>query len=262
SWTFLPNVSLAYYWLSTLWFQARLPFDTPLAMTKRGLFIVFEGTEKGGKKTQSQMLCDALTQITGKETLHIHFPDKSTPVGQLISQYQNGDLKLSHRVAHLLYTANRWERQRDISTALANGINVVADRYSYSGIVNTAAKITPLSNADWAWCRSTESGLLPPNLIFCLAGENLSEIAAREGFGQKPSETTSFQSRVLAYYARLCQEMEAELNEEGNAGGDTTNGTGSAPDVHTPKLWNWIQATGQTVDDIHTCIMTIIDPLL
>ncbi|GAA55082.1 thymidylate kinase, partial [Clonorchis sinensis] len=76
-------------------------------MAKRGLFIVFEGTEKGGKKTQSQMLCDALTQITGKETLHIHFPDKSTPVGQLISQYQSGDLKLSHRVAHLLYTANR-----------------------------------------------------------------------------------------------------------------------------------------------------------
>ncbi|KAA3679676.1 dTMP kinase [Paragonimus westermani] len=225
---------------------------------KRGLFIVFEGTEKGGKKTQAKLLADALTQITGKETLFIHFPDRSTPVGQLITRYHSGDLKLNPRVAHLLYTANRWERQKDISTALKSGINVVADRYSYSGIVNTAAKIQPLSNADWLWCRSTESGLLPPDLILCLAGENMSEIAAREGFGHKPSETTSFQAKVLCNYARLSREMEDELNEGGDKDGDQAINNGT----RKPKLWNWIQATDQTVDDVHTCIMAIVDPLL
>ncbi|VDP32031.1 unnamed protein product [Echinostoma caproni] len=74
---------------------------------KRGVFVVFEGTDKGGKKTQSKLLADALTQISGKETLYIHFPDKSTPTGQIISRYHAGEIDLAPRAAHLLYTANR-----------------------------------------------------------------------------------------------------------------------------------------------------------
>ncbi|CAH8439658.1 unnamed protein product [Dicrocoelium dendriticum] len=223
---------------------------------KRGVFIVFEGIEKCGKKTQSRLLADALTQITGKETLFIHFPDKSTSVGKIIDRYHSGELKLDPRAAHLLYTANRWERQSEIAEALSNGINVVVDRYIYSGIVYTAAKFNPLTSADWSWCRSTESGLIQPNLILFLAPENFTEIAARDGFGQKPHETQSFQVRVLSNYARLSREMECELNEEANGIGDKDTSTAK------PILWNWVQATGQTVDDIHMCVMSIIDPLL
>ncbi|KAF6776615.1 hypothetical protein AHF37_04459 [Paragonimus kellicotti] len=86
----------------------------------------------------------------------------------------------------------------------------------------------------------------------------MSEIAAREGFGHKPSETMSFQTKVLCSYARLSREMEDELKEGTDEDGDkgTNNGTTK------PKLWNWIQATDQTVDDVHNCIMAIVDPLL
>ncbi|CAL8080123.1 unnamed protein product [Calicophoron daubneyi] len=229
---------------------------------KRGIFAVFEGNEKGGKKTQSQLLADALTQISGKQVLLIQFPDKSTSVGDLIAKYQDRELDLKPHVAHLLYTANRWERQREISAALDAGIHVVADRYTYSGIVNTAAKLNPLSNADWKWCRSVEAGLIPPDVVFCLVPEDFNELVSREGFGQQRFETASFQRRVLAYYARLSHELEEELNDATDGHGDKATEGEQQPENKKPKLWNWIQATGQTVDEIHNCIMTIIDPLL
>ncbi|CAH8837517.1 unnamed protein product [Trichobilharzia szidati] len=159
------------------------------------------------------------------------------------------------RFMDLLY-GWRWERQDEISAALKAGISVVVDRYSYSGIANTAAKFHPLSEADWQWCRSTESGLLQPDFIFCLAPENFAEITVRDGFGEKKFETPDFQKQVLINYGRLSREMESELNEA--AGGDAATET---KDLE-PRLWHWIPATGQTVDDTHSCIMAIIDPKL
>ncbi|CAH8499124.1 unnamed protein product [Schistosoma margrebowiei] len=218
--------------------------------TKRGLFVVFEGVEKCGKKTQSELLQEALTQITGKQALLIHFPDKSTPIGKLLAEYSDEKLQLEPHAAHLLYIANRWERQDEISNALKAGISVVVDRYSYSGIANTAAKFHPLSEFDWKWCRSMEYGLLQPDFIFCLAPENFAEISVRDAFSDKKFETMDFQKRILIYYGRLSREMESELTEN-----DDTN-------EREPRLWHWIPATGQTVDETHSCIMSIIDSKL
>ncbi|KAH8859257.1 Thymidylate kinase [Schistosoma japonicum] len=219
---------------------------------KRGLFVVFEGVEKCGKNTQSELLQDALTQITGKQALLIHFPDKSTPVGKLLAEYFDGKLQLELHASHLLHIANRWERQDEISNALKAGISVVVDRYSYSGIAYTAAKFHPLSDADWKWCRSVEYGLLQPDFIFCLAPENFAEISVRDSSGGNKFETMDFQKRVLTYFGRLSREMESELNE--NNGDDNAESE--------PRLWHWIPATGQTVDEIHSCIMAIIDSKL
>lgn len=144
----------------------------------------------------------------------------------------------------------RWERQDEISNALKAGISVVVDRYSYSGIANTAAKFHPLSEFDWKWCRSMEYGLLQPDFIFCLAPENFAEISVRDAFSDKKFETMDFQKRILIYYGRLSREMESELSEN-----DDTN-------EREPRLWHWIPATGQTVDETHSCIMSIIDSKL
>ncbi|CAH8472046.1 unnamed protein product [Schistosoma turkestanicum] len=226
---------------------------------KRGLFIVFEGIEKCGKKTQSELLQEALTQITGKEALLIHFPDKSTPIGKLIADYSDGKLQLEPHAVHLLYIANRWERQNEIVKALKSGISVVVDRYSYSGIVNTAAKFHPLTETDWEWCRSMEYGLMQPDFIFCLAPENFAEISVREAFNdEKKFETMDFQKQTLIYYGRLSREMEAELNEEN----ENQNNTTTTKECGEPRLWHWIPATGQTVDEVHSCIMSIIDSKL
>lgn len=78
-----------------------------ITMKKNGIFIVFEGVEKCGKKTQSQLLKGVLDQINEEETLFIQFPDKSTTVGKIIEQYVKGELILNPKAAHLLYTANR-----------------------------------------------------------------------------------------------------------------------------------------------------------
>nr|CAH8875852.1 unnamed protein product [Trichobilharzia regenti] len=86
---------------------------------KRGLFIVFEGAEKCGKKTQSELLQEALTQITGKSALLIHFPDTTTPIRKILAEYNDGKLQLEPHVAHLLYTANSDCMLRDYLTLLA-----------------------------------------------------------------------------------------------------------------------------------------------
>ncbi|VDP74063.1 unnamed protein product, partial [Echinostoma caproni] len=155
-----------------------------------------------------------------------------------------------------------WERQGDIAAALDEGRHVVVDRYSYSGIVYTAANTTPLSEVDWAWFRATESDLVKPNVILCLTPEDMVEITARDGFGQRPSENASFQSRVLMYYIRLSRELEGEPVKSIDGREQSEKIDCEEPVGRKPKLWNWIQATGQTIDEIHTCIMAILDPLL
>lgn len=162
----------------------------------------------------------------------------------------------------LSFYLTRWEKQAEIAVALEDGRHVVVDRYSYSGIVYTAAQSKLVSEVDWAWCRATESGLIKPDVILCLAPEAMVEITARDGFGQRPSETASFQTRVLTYYSRLSREMENELGTSTSEVDQVVAGDSKAPLDSKPKLWNWIQSTRQTIDEIHTCIMAILDPLL
>lgn len=50
--------------------------------------------------------------------------------------------ELDDRAIHLLFAANRWECAASIERDLAAGIDVVADRYAFSGIAFSAAKVT------------------------------------------------------------------------------------------------------------------------
>lgn len=41
---------------------------------------------------------------------------------------------------HLLFSANRWERAKNIIKTLEAGVTVIVDRYCYSGVAFSAAK--------------------------------------------------------------------------------------------------------------------------
>lgn len=47
---------------------------SPEATGQRGIFIVIEGCDRGGKTTQSKLLIDYLTQTKGMPTEYIKFP--------------------------------------------------------------------------------------------------------------------------------------------------------------------------------------------
>jgi len=85
---------------------------------------------------------------------------RATPIGQLLNSYLKQDLNLTKETAHLLFSANRWEAKYYIDDLLDQGITVIADRYSYSGIAYSMA-----SDLDPEWCRSSEVGLPEPDLV-------------------------------------------------------------------------------------------------
>lgn len=109
-------------------------------LIKRGALIVIEGVDRSGKSTQCKKLVQSLEKMNIKSKL-ITFPDRSTSTGKLIDEYlKNKECKLSDEAIHLLFTANRWENLEKMKSLLYDGVTLVVDRYSYSGIVFSAVK--------------------------------------------------------------------------------------------------------------------------
>lgn len=62
---------------------------------------------------------------------------------------------------------------------LHEGITLIVDRYSYSGVAFSAAK-----GLDVEWCKAPEAGLLKPDLVLLLT-MTADAIAKRGGFGRE-----------------------------------------------------------------------------
>ncbi|KAF2237288.1 thymidylate kinase [Viridothelium virens] len=170
--------------------------DTP---SHRGLFVVFEGLDRSGKSTQSARLVRNLKD-QGHQVRHISFPDRTTPIGQMINSYLKGQSQQEDHVIHLLFSANRWEAAESISHDIASGTTIVCDRYYYSGCVYSAAKENPSLSLEWA--RRPEEGLPRPDV--CLFLDISPEKAAeRGGFGHERYEQSEMQKRVRELFLRL-----------------------------------------------------------
>ena len=107
---------------------------------KRGALIVFEGCDRSGKTTQVTRLVERLNE-GGKKAVMRRFPDRTTSIGSVINSYLGCKKELDDHVVHLLFSANRWEVEREIVDTLMSGTNVCIDRYAYSGVAFSAAKV-------------------------------------------------------------------------------------------------------------------------
>jgi thymidylate kinase len=105
----------------------------------RGAFILFEGVDRCGKTTQSTLLVETLKRAGVKAELW-RYPDRTTSMGVMINSYLQSKTEMDDGAIHLLFAANRWEKKKAMEAALAEGITLVVDRYSYSGVAFTAAK--------------------------------------------------------------------------------------------------------------------------
>ncbi|KAH0263678.1 thymidylate kinase, partial [Aureobasidium melanogenum] len=127
-------------------------------------------------------------------------PDRTTPIGQMINNYLQGQSEQEDHVIHLLFSANRWEAVASIEADINAGTTVVIDRYYYSGCVYSAAKNNPSLNL--AWCRHPEEGLPRPDL--CLFLDISAEDAAkRGGWGEERYEKKELQDRVRQLFADI-----------------------------------------------------------
>ncbi|KAK5164498.1 Thymidylate kinase [Saxophila tyrrhenica] len=166
---------------------------------KRGMLVVFEGLDRSGKSTQCERLAETLRK-EGESVEHMRFPNRITPIGQMINNYLTGQTNQDDHVIHLLFSANRWEAAKTIEDHINAGTTVVIDRYSYSGAVYSAAKQVPSMSLEW--CRQPEVGLPRPDL--CLFLDLSSEEAAkRGGFGTERYEKQDLQNRVRQLYGEM-----------------------------------------------------------
>uniref|UniRef100_A0A7E4W4N0 dTMP kinase n=1 Tax=Panagrellus redivivus TaxID=6233 RepID=A0A7E4W4N0_PANRE len=158
----------------------------------RGVFIVFEGLDRSGKTTQTEKLTDYLNSI-GKKTILQRFPDRAEPVtGPAINNYLLNAKSIGEQKEgmHLLFAANRWFLAEGIEAALAAGTNVVADRYSFSGVSYSLSKGVPQ-----AFAASPEIGLLRPDIVLFF-DVDAATVAQRGGFGDEVMEKAEFQALV------------------------------------------------------------------
>ncbi|EAR88817.1 thymidylate kinase (macronuclear) [Tetrahymena thermophila SB210] len=167
-------------------------------MSKRGLFIVFEGLDRCGKTSQCENLVNFLKE-SGKKAIMKRYPDRTTTIGQTINNYLQGKQNLSDQAIHLIFSANRWEQQEEIKKILDEGTNIVCDRYCYSGAVYTSAK-----GYDIEWCKNPDKGLIKPDIVLYLHAPK-EVISKRSGFGGEVYEKEEFQQKVREAFDNLLQ---------------------------------------------------------
>ncbi|KAK4107588.1 hypothetical protein N656DRAFT_503246 [Canariomyces notabilis] len=164
--------------------------DAPSAV--RGALVVLEGLDRSGKTTQVKLLEQRFVEL-GRKVKVMRFPDRTTPIGQMIDSYLKSQVDMDDHVIHLLFSANRWEAAKTITSLLHSGTTVLCDRYYYSGIVYSAAKQNPTLTLSWA--RAPELGLPRPDLVIFLDLDE-SQARARGGWGGEVYEKGAMQRRV------------------------------------------------------------------
>ncbi|KAJ0177031.1 hypothetical protein K1T71_007040 [Dendrolimus kikuchii] len=166
---------------------------------KRGALIVIEGVDRTGKSTQSKMLVNNLKKHNIPAEYR-NFPQRDTEIGKVINDYLASKNDLSDEAIHLLFSANRWERAKNIINTLEAGITIIIDRYCYSGAAFSAAK-----GLDLNWCKAPDMGLPQPDKVFFLTLP-FEDIQRRNGFGGERYEVLEFQKKVHNTYAKLMEE--------------------------------------------------------
>lgn len=178
------------------------------ANVKRGFLISIEGCDRSGKSTQCQLTREWLAGIflgcpenQGRAqhdlVQYLKFPDRTTPVGQIINSYLGGSASLPDEAIHLLFSANRWELRDKMLDALASGTSIILDRYVHSGVAYSAAKGMNLE-----WCKAPDAGLPAPDLVLFI--DLPVEVAqARSGYGGERYERLEFQAKVRENFWKL-----------------------------------------------------------
>lgn len=131
-------------------------------MTTKGKIIVIEGTDKAGKTSQSRMLAETL-KVSGKVCVILDFPDYTTPIGIEIKAFLEGKRDYPPEVKHLLFSANRWEKKKEIESMLENGTIIVMNRYWESNLVYGVA-----NGMDVNWLLRLDKGLPKENIVLVI----------------------------------------------------------------------------------------------
>ncbi|KAK6089695.1 hypothetical protein P3W45_001337 [Vairimorpha bombi] len=159
------------------------------------MFVVFEGLDKSGKSTLSRSVHTKLNKmnVSAKE---IHFPDRSSVIGDILDKYLTGKMNIDPESTHLLFTADRYNKKKYIEETSKDNV-LLCDRYSWSGIACSSAK-----GLDMAWCIDTERLLPQPDLTILLVAD-IDITMKRSNWGDEVLETRDFQMKMAEGYSHM-----------------------------------------------------------
>ncbi|TAH31962.1 hypothetical protein EYC58_04775 [Candidatus Saccharibacteria bacterium] len=113
-------------------------------MPRKGIFIVIDGSDGTGKKTQHQLLLERLEQ-EGIANHAVDFPRYGAPSAYFVEQYLAGDYgaadEVSPEKSSIFYALDRFAAAKEINEALAEGRVVVANRFTLSNMGHQGAKL-------------------------------------------------------------------------------------------------------------------------
>jgi dTMP kinase len=144
-------------------------------MPARGKFVVLEGIDGSGKRTQMERLAGALAE-RGVPHVSLSFPRYEGFFGRLVARFLNGEFGPLERVdphfSALLYAGDRLEAKPYLEAELARGSAVLADRYIASNLAHQGARVAREGReAFLRWLRQLEYeiyGLPPEDLVVYL----------------------------------------------------------------------------------------------
>lgn len=137
-------------------------------MPARGKFIVLEGIDGSGKRTQLDMLAQALEERKAGFT-QISFPRYDGFFGKMVAGFLNGDFgpldAIDAHFSALLYAGDRLEAKPGMEGSLAAGMILLSDRYIGSNLAHQSARVPTEKRGEFLeWLKRLEYEIyaLPP----------------------------------------------------------------------------------------------------
>lgn len=192
---------------------------------ERGKLIVFEGLDRVGKSSQVELLISYFKNL-GEAVEIQRFPDRNSSSGKMLNDILINHRKMDIKSSHLLFSFNRWEKMDEIEEKLKNKINLIVDRYAFSGVAYSIANGAPKE-----YSLVPDQGLIRPDIVIQL-DMPFDLIKNRDGFGNEIYEREDTQLKVQENFKLF----------------------------HNKKYWNLVNANN-TKENIHKDVIKLIESM-
>jgi dTMP kinase len=194
---------------------------------QKGKIIVIEGIDQAGKGTQSNLLQSNLLQsgllinalkFSGNVCTVMDFPDYTTPIGQEIRAFLDGKRNYTLETKHVLMSANRWEKKKEIESLIENGTIIIMNRYYQSNLVYGVSHGLNLK-----WLLNLDRGLPKEDVVIVL------EVNPNTSYRRVPRDRDTFEidhkllTKVHKNYRKLAKRFNWKIINGERVSGEVHN---------------------------------------
>jgi dTMP kinase len=168
---------------------------------RNGWLVAIEGIDAAGKRTQSLLLSSWLkhTQVNCKV---MSFPDYTTRIGREIRAFLTGNRNYPKELKHILFAANRWEKEEAIRNLLSTNGVLIVNRYTESNWAYGLANGLELD-----WLINLERGLPRTDLVILLDAPPIAVRSRRQRSQDTYEADIRLQEEASSAYRRLARKF-------------------------------------------------------